>query len=145
MNKKVGQVLVLLFVFLFLFPLPGIFANRMQASIANAGINLGCLSTFIPRFGITPENSGAINNWINTVDNEIQVIISLYQDPPYKTETLTRILNRLRRFPTLTARWNNNQKGAFFHGIYDQLKQQFSILFESTRGLYYGATCDTLS
>jgi hypothetical protein len=142
MIKKVRQVLIALFVFLFLLPLPGIFATRMQASMANAGINLGCLAEYIPRFGITPGNSAMINNWINTVDSEIQVIISLYQ-APYTTETLTQILNRLRRFAIITARWNNNQKGSFFHGIYGQLKQQFSILYESSRGLYYGATCDT--
>lgn len=141
-GKRIKSGFIVTFCLMFFIPLTTILPNQMQSSIANAGVNLGNLSAYIPRFGITQNNSAMINNWINTVDREMQTIISLYR-PPYTTETLTRILSRLRRFAILTSRWNNNQKGTFFHGIYGQLKQQFSILYESTRGLYYGSTCDT--
>ncbi len=144
MRNKIKSLLIAVFILLTLLYPSKILPNQMQASIANAGVNLGCLSAYIPRMGITPANSAQINNWINIVDRELQTIISLYRSP-FNSETLSRILNSLRRFNITTARWNIQQRGAFFHNIYGQLKQQFSLIFRSDRGIFYSATCDSFT
>ncbi|MBN2432923.1 MAG: hypothetical protein JXQ27_15720 [Acidobacteria bacterium] len=117
-------------------------ANDMQRDIANAGINLGCLASYVERFGITPENSAMITFWMATVNDELNEIIARYQ-APFDPSGVRAVAESLQRFNATTAGWNNSQRGAFFHGLYSRLKQQFSIAYHSQRGLYYCATCDT--
>ena len=118
-------------------------ANEMQRLIFNAAGNIGVAVAAIEILGVIPGNSQTINNSINLAITQLNQIAGMYQDPPFEVDAITVLPPKLQRFPQTTADRNVREKTSYLNGVYSNLKSAMSLAFNSRRGTYYCATCDT--
>ena len=118
-------------------------ANEMQRLIFNAAGNIGVAAAAIEILGVIPGNSQTINNSINLAITQLNQIAGMYQDPPFEVDAITVLPPKLQRFPQATDRMNNAHKASYLNGVYSNLKSAMTLAYNSRRGTYYCATCDT--
>ena len=73
-------------------------ANELQRLVFNAAGNIGVTETIVEFQGITPENSPAINGYINTAITMLNQLIGQYNDPPFDADQIRKIVDMLQRF-----------------------------------------------
>ena len=118
-------------------------ANELQRLVFNAAGNIGLAAAFVEIQGITPGNSVSINGTINTAITMLNQLISQYNDPPFDSGQIRKIVDLLQRFPQATDRRNNREKMTYLQMCYANLKSAMSTIFRSDHGLKSLATCDT--
>ena len=117
--------------------------NELQRLVFNAAGNIGVTEAIVEFQGITPGNSPTINNYINTAITMLNQLISRYNDPPFESDQIRKIVTMLERFPVATARMNNQGRATYLQNCFTNLKSAMSTIFRSDLGLKYNATCDT--
>ena len=118
-------------------------ANELQRLVFNAAGSIGLTEAFVELQGITPGNSAAINGYINTAVTMLNQLASQYNDPPFDSDQIRKIVAMLQRFPQATDKMNNRGKASYLRNCYTNLKSAMSVIFRSDFGLKYNSTCDT--
>jgi hypothetical protein len=118
-------------------------ANELQRLVFNAAGNIGLTAAFVEVQGLTPGNSATLNGNINTAITMLNQLISQYNDPPFESDQIRKIVDMLQRFPVATAGMNNQARMSYLQNCYSNLKSAMSLIFRSDFGTKYSATCDT--
>jgi len=139
---KKNQIFAVIFFLLVLTVLPlTISGNEMQRLILDTGINLGLWATQVELFN-SPSNNPAITSYATNAFNAVTMVRDRLTSP-FNNIDLQSVLNQITRYPNYTARWNTRQRVTYVRNIYTLLRARLSVLYLSTRGIYYSPNCDS--